>query len=282
MFNIGKSQYYVLATCLLAIVLSSLATYFLFQKNETLSQKAIAAKISKEESQRRKLHFQLIDPEEAAEPLLQYIEKGYQIMLHTPEYLPEYATGKLSCTNCHFNGGDTLGGYGAGISLAGSAAQYPKYHSRLNKIQDFPGRINECFERSMNGRPLPLNSPEMLSIICYLQWISKGIPIYQKLEWLGLPPVLSSKHVYHAENGKQIYETKCAICHGEMGEGKLEDRIPPIWGENSFNDGAGMHDPQTLSSFIYFNMPYNEPHLSIEDAIDVSTFILEQNFPHFK
>lgn len=256
-----------------------------FEQSETWrspTEKALKAKLVKENNGLQDLHFDLVDPDQAPEEIRNIVRQGYNIMINTPQYAGAYVGDRLSCTNCHFAGGNTTGGRGAGISLVGVAATYPSYSKRYKAVIDLPTRINSCFERSMNGKPLPLNSGEMLAIVTYLHWISRGIPLYDSVPWLGMSK-LESKHVPDPNNGKKVYKTTCAMCHGKEGLGENENLIPPLWGPKSFNDGAGMNNPATLASFIYYNMPYEEESmLTVEQAIDLAAFIGQQPRPKYK
>jgi thiosulfate dehydrogenase len=45
--------------------------------------------------------------------------------------------------------------------------------------------------------------------------------------------------------GKNIYINNCQSCHGDKGQGQLNYEqtgysYPPLWGEHSYNDGAGL------------------------------------------
>jgi thiosulfate dehydrogenase len=61
-------------------------------------------------------------------------------------------------------------------------------------------------------------------------------------------------------------------------------QFPPLWGPDSYNDGAGMARPITAASFIHANMPngadYAHPVLNAQDAFDVAVFIDSQKRPH--
>ncbi|MCL4487681.1 MAG: c-type cytochrome [Chloroflexi bacterium] len=133
--------------------------------------------------------------------------------------------------------------------------------------------------RSENGKALPYDSKEMTSIVTYLQWISKGIPIYAKVPWLGVP-ALSSTHKPDAAAGQQVFQTKCSPCHGTNGQGT--SIAPPLWGDHSYNDGAGMATPATLASFAHLNMPRGNPDLTVEQALDVGEFVDTQPRPKFQ
>ncbi|XOV08187.1 c-type cytochrome [Campylobacter jejuni] len=43
-------------------------------------------------------------------------------------------------------------------------------------------RINGCFERSMNGKRMPSDAPEMKAMLTYMQWLSQGVPVGAKIE----------------------------------------------------------------------------------------------------
>lgn len=239
------------------------------------TQTYINKKLARENETFKRLHFDLVDPNEAPNGIRPMARLGYQVMIDTQTHAKEYAGDKLNCTNCHFAGGDTTGGAGGGISLAGVAAKYPTYEERFKKVIDLPARINSCFERSMNGKPLPLDSELMLALVTYLHWISKDMPIYAEIPWLGLKP-LKTTHVGNPTQGEKTYKLYCALCHRDDGQGGKNN--PPLWGPGSFNKEAGMAHAPALASFIFWNMPYQAttPVLTEDEAMDVAAFILKQ------
>ena len=56
--------------------------------------------------------------------------------------------------------------------------------------------------------------------------------------------------------------------------------FPPLWGADSFNDGAGMHRVLTAARFIKAKMPLGKPDLTDDDAFDVAAFINSKPRPH--
>lgn len=220
----------------------------------------------------------LLDPEMAPSDIHEQVMRGYRIVLHTNQILPHNVDDRLNCTNCHLAGGNTLGGKRGGISLVGVVHTYPRYSERLGKTIDLMDRINNCFERSMNGKALPRDSQDMKDILAYLDWISSKIPKQPSYPWLGLK-LLTSTHTPDAEKGKQVYYTYCVLCHQKNGEGTTHN--PPLWGPHAFNDGAGMADLPKMSSFIFYNMPYQDPFLTEEQALDVAAFLIKQRRPKF-
>ena len=275
----SKRRWIIALVAVIAFVsLTPVIVHFFTDTGTSSTERAIEQKLSKESESFKELQFDLIDPEEAPPALKEAVMLGYHIMLNTSKYAPGYAGDKLSCTNCHFAGGNTTGGVGGSISLAGIAAVYPNYNKRSETVITLEQRINSCFERSMNGKALPLESKEMIALVTYIHWISKNFPIYQPVPWRGLR-ALHTNTVPNTPNGAHLWETRCSLCHGKDGEGK--PGVPAVWGEHSFNDGAGMHDLATLASFIHANMPYEEPGLSEEDALDVAAFIRQKPRPHY-
>lgn len=230
--------------------------------------------------------FDLVDPEQAPPDIRDSVMRGYRLITNTAFYAPKYAHDQLSCASCHFAGGDTLGGKNGGISLVGVTTIYPQYSQRDKMTISLAERINNCFERSMNGKPLPLNSPIMNDIINYLTWISKEVKEVKNIPWLGLPE-LKSSHIPNPREGQKIYEHYCQACHQADGQGggvveqAMGKTIPPLWGPYSFNNGAGMSTMRMLAPFVYLNMPFQHASLTKEQALDVAAFVLEQPRPQF-
>ncbi|MGO8760467.1 MAG: c-type cytochrome [Desulfobaccales bacterium] len=217
-------------------------------------------------------------PQEAPEAIRDAVLLGYKIMMQTRQYAAAYVGNKLGCVSCHFKGGITEGGRNGGLSLVGVGATYPRYRDRQEYAADLVTRTNSCFERSMNGKALPADSKEMAAILTYYQWISQGLPIYGDIPWLGLQP-LKQAGSPDKTRGAQVFQEKCAACHGRAGEGTKV--APPLWGAESFNDGAGTSHLRTFAAFSYQNMPFEEPHLTVEQAWDVAAYVTSQARPHF-
>ncbi len=226
------------------------------------------------------LNFTLVDPQMAPPDIRPTVMRGYHIILETKKYLPEYTGDRINCTNCHFAGGNTLGGVKEGISLVGVTKKYPRKLDDGTELS-LPQRINSCFKKSLNGKPLPVDSEPMKTMIVYLEWISSPVMNIEKMSWLGQKPI-ESTHVPNPLNGERLFHIYCSTCHGDDGQG--QDRgedlgYPPLWGPDSFNTQAGMNDLIYITPFIYQNMPYNDPDLSKEDALDIASFIIKQPRP---
>lgn len=222
----------------------------------------------------------LIDPSTAPKDRPEIV-RGFHLLLETKKHFPENVGNTMCCCHCHFAAGNSCGGVNGGISLVGVSKTYPKIVSGSTvTLQD---RINGCFMRSMNGRPIDKNSPEMEAMVAYLRWISKAAE-NRPITWLGLTK-LQTSHIPNPVQGQELFKEYCAKCHGDQGEGQPREYAlgyPALWGENSFNDAAGMNRLPIFSSFIYHNMPYQDPCLTEEMALDIASFVTSQKRPHYE
>lgn len=189
----------------------------------------------------------------------------------------------LACGSCHLDGGRQR----YALSFIGVADAYPRNMAREDAVQTLEQRINGCFERSMNGRPLPTESREMTAIVAYIRFLSDAAPA--DMDGRGAPAVRLLERAADPVRGASVYETHCTACHGADGQGARNADgggylYPPLWGDDSFNDGAGMHRIITAANFIRANMPfgtsYDRPVLTEEQAFDVAAYINTQPRPH--
>lgn len=190
----------------------------------------------------------------------------------------------LSCSNCHLQAGQAPDA----IGFVGVSKRYPQYQGRENRIVSLSERINGCFERSLNGRSLPEYSREMQVMLAYLDWLSKDSPEGGQHEHQDLPEIDLLDRAADPKLGQVIYQQRCQSCHQDKGQGLLKNvnvlaegyLYPPLWGDDSFNDGAGMHRLITAAQFIKANMPQGQANLSTAEAFDVAAFINSKPRPH--
>lgn len=190
-----------------------------------------------------------------------------------------YAGNNMSCSSCHANGGTVKNQAG----FVGIHARFPQYQARANAAVTLEDRINGCMQRSMNGKPLPYNSKEMRAMASYMKWLSTGVPTGAKIEGQGLVKVELLSRAADPKKGEAIYANKCASCHGANGEGVKNEKggyfFPPLWGNDTYNTGAGMYRLIKIASYVKANMPKDNATLTDEEAFDVSAFV---NMPSHK
>lgn len=143
----------------------------------------------------------------------------------------------------------------------------------------------------MAGKPLPLESREMKAYVTYIHFLSRDVPTGGKVEGQGLPPFKAPDRRADVAAGEKVYAEKCAACHGPDGAGVRAGApgtasgytFPPLWGQDSFNNGAGMNRLLVASAFVKTNMPqgaeYGKPQLSDDQAYDVAAFVLSKSRP---
>jgi thiosulfate dehydrogenase len=199
-----------------------------------------------------------------------------------------YAGNNLACGECHLEAGTKR----YGLPIFGLYDDFPRYSARADAEISVEERVNSCMTRSMNGRPIPDDAPEMAAFVAYIKFLSSGVPPDQRIPGLGAGKIPELDRAADPASGRTIYLAKCAWCHNTDGSGirrslpttDLGYMVPPLWGPGSFNDGAGMDRLITAANFVHSNMPqgadYRNPMLSTVDAWDVAAFVVSQPRPH--
>lgn len=213
-------------------------------------------------------------------PMGEAILRGKQIVEKTFETLPAHVGNDLHCTSCHLDGG-TVPNAGPWIGLPGI---FPEYRARSGKADTLTRRINDCFERSMNGKALDPEGEDMTAILAYMSFISRDVSSGTAPPGRGFkridPPLTPNR-----EAGAQKYTTLCVACHGPEGKGVIANGVyafPPLWGDRAFNIGAGMARLDTAAAFIRWNMPRGAGGtVSDQDAYDIADYIIHQPRPDF-
>jgi thiosulfate dehydrogenase len=206
---------------------------------------------------------------------------------NVPDAAKRYAGNNLACTNCHLQAGTKK----FGIPLFGLFGDFPQYSKRLGAEISIEDRINSCMTRSMNGRLMPVDAPQMQAIVAYIKFLSSGVKPAERLPGMGSGHMRELKRAADPQRGRPIYARACAACHGPEGAGlrtsapgtDLGYVVPPLWGAGSFNGGAGMARLITMANFVHFNMPhgvdYLNPQLSVENAWDAAAYVLSHPRP---
>ena len=83
-----------------------------------------------------------------------------------------YAGNNLACVSCHENSATKP----FAMPWVGAHATFPQYRGREDDVSTIDERVNGCMERSMAGKPLPLESREMKAYATYIHFLSKGVP----------------------------------------------------------------------------------------------------------
>jgi thiosulfate dehydrogenase len=220
------------------------------------------------------------------------VKYGYALVTDTanqigptaPDPARRFSGNGLTCQNCHLRGGTQA----YAMPLVGVSGQFPQYRGREGEVTTLERRVNGCMERSMNGRALAPDSREMKAFVAYMTWLSTGIADGAKLVGAGTKPVKEPERAADLVHGAQVYAQVCSACHGDRGQGQRNAKgegyqFPPLWGNDSYNNGAGMNRLLTAAAFAKHNMPigttFDAPMLTDDEAYDVAGYINGQPRP---
>jgi len=217
------------------------------------------------------------------------ITYGRELIRNTAAYIgPKGSvaalTNGMNCQNCHLEAGTRPWGnnYGAVWST------YPKFRARSGSRETVVKRVNDCIERSLNGIALDSTSREMRAILAYMQWQGTGIRKEQKPKGTGLLDLPYLTRAADPTKGAAVYEAKCTSCHGSDGQGRLQAdgrtyQYPPLWGEHSYNQGAGLFRLGRFAGYVKANMPqgasWERPQLTDEECWDLAAYVNAQPRP---
>ncbi len=213
------------------------------------------------------------------------VRYGRELLLHTAYYIGpdgingKYAGNKMNCTNCHQDAGTKPYSF----NLLVSFRNYPQYRAREGKVLTLAERINNCIVHPHLGKPLPLDSKEMIGIISYLKWISDSSKIDRNTPGIKNMNIPFPSEAASPKRGEQLYATNCTRCHGANGEGQMQYDsstyiYPPLWGLKAYQPGSSMHRVIKVAQWLIANMPYDKatyakPLLTPAEALDLAAFI---------
>lgn len=217
------------------------------------------------------------------------IRYGRELILHTAVYFgPEgtlaHISNGMNCGACHPDAGTRLWGN----NFSKVAATYPLFRNRSGKIETVESRINDCFERSLNGEKPGDSTREMKAMVAYIKWIGKDVSKGTKPNGSGTADLPFLDRAADTMKGKIVYLSICQKCHGEDGQGILAENgkeylYPPLWGGHSYNVGAGMYELSKFAGYIKNNMPFGttftRPQLTNGQAWDVAAYVNSQPRP---
>lgn len=215
---------------------------------------------------------------------------GHELIANTSFYLGPKGTiahisNGMNCQNCHLDAGTLPYANNFGKVYA----NYPQFRARSNAIQSIYGRINDCLERSLDGKTLDTTTHEMQAMYAYLQWLGQDVPKSKSPAGSGVPKLAYINRAADPVKGKVVYMATCQTCHLPKGQGQLNATgngyiYPPLWGADSYNDGAGLYRLSSFAAYVKSNMPfgtdYHKPVLTTEQAWDVAAFVNSQPRPH--
>ena len=175
--------------------------------------------------------------------------------------------------NCHLDAGRKPDA----APLWAAFVAYPAWRAKTDRVDTFDERVQQCFRYSLDGIPPAFGSIELTAIAAYAHFLAHGLPVGAESRGRGFPLLGKTGLDPNRDRGRVVYRQHCLTCHGEDGAG-LPD-IPPLWGFDSYNKGAGMANVDTAAAFIKANMPLGNPVLTDQEALDVAAYMNAQLRP---
>ncbi|WP_057057467.1 c-type cytochrome, partial [Bordetella pertussis] len=201
------------------------------------------------------------------------VREGEQIFLHTPQRAAKFVGNDLTCASCHLDAGRRADS----APMWAAYVLYPAYRAKNGHVNTLAERLQGCFRYSMNGESPPADDPTLVALQSYMYWLASKAPTGVKLAGRGYRKLPAPPQKPDYLRGKTAYAQYCAVCHGAEGQGQKNGRhwvFPALWGEHSFNWGAGMHQIGNAAGFIKANMPLGQAGLlSDQEAWDVAYFM---------
>jgi thiosulfate dehydrogenase len=214
-----------------------------------------------------------------SDPFSLSARRGRALLRATRDSLRRNVGNRLRCISCHLDDGTRA----FAMPWAGVYARFPQYRSRSGKVSRIEDRINDCFQRSLNGKPLALEGDDMRDIVAYMSWLSRG-GADRNARGRGIDSI--GPLLPDTARGRQSYQLTCARCHGVNGEGLTTTVAAtsgaPLWGQESFSIGAGMARVRVSAAFIHRNMPFDLPgSVDAQTAFDIAGFVEARGRPDF-
>lgn len=220
--------------------------------------------------------------EHVGDKLAEVVRLGEAIVENTTTHpmSKEYVGNALNCTSCHLNNGR----HEKAGTFSGTATAYPAWSPREGRVITLEDRVLNCFMRSCNGTRPPLGSEVSVAVTTYIVSLSQGQTLRMNpnrpvgpgaIKSLALAPDQAD-----IKRGASLYASRCAECHQEDGQGDQEN--PPVWGERSYNDGAGLSSVENLAAWLKVAMPLDETDLTDQQSLDIAAFVNSHKRSHFE
>lgn len=207
------------------------------------------------------------------------VRKGQDYFLHTSQLLPQYTGNSLNCVNCHLDAGRRADS----APMWGAYGLYPAYRKKNGHVNTLAERLQGCFQYSMNGIAPKADSEAIVALTSYMYWMATQAPTGVKLAGQGFKKLPPPAEKMDLDRGRKVFAASCAVCHGEEGQGRKAAGkmvFPALWGDDSFNWGAGMHQIPNAAAFIKANMPLGKGHtLTDQQAWDVAYYMNSHERP---
>ena len=100
------------------------------------------------------------DQERWEKEYLSVVQKGRELWTS-----PQLGTNGVACAQCHPNAANT------------HPETYPKFQQQLGRVIALREMINWCIQQPLEGKPLALDSPDMVALETYVAYERRGVAL---------------------------------------------------------------------------------------------------------
>ena len=100
------------------------------------------------------------DQERWEKEYMSVVQKGRELWTS-----PALCTNNVACAQCHPNGANT------------HPETYPKFQQQLGRVIALREMINWCIQQPLEGKPLALDSPDMVALEAYVAYERRGVAL---------------------------------------------------------------------------------------------------------
>ena len=223
-----------------------------------------------------------VSKEQIDDKLAEVVKLGEAIVENTTTHPMSkgYVGNALNCTSCHLDNGR----HEKAGTFLGTATAYPAWSPRENRVITLEDRVLNCFMRSCNGTRPPLGSEVSVAVTAYITSLSQGKSLRMNSKRPVGPGAIKLLDVKpdqaDVKRGESLYTSRCAECHQKDGQGDKDN--PPVWGERSYNDGAGLSSVENLAAWLKVAMPLDDTDLTDQQALDIAAYVNSHKRSHFE
>jgi cytochrome c len=98
------------------------------------------------------------DQERWQKEYMSVVQKGRELWTS-----PQLGTNGVACAQCHPNAANT------------HPETYPKFQQQLGRVVALREMINWCIQQPLEGKPLALDSPDMVALEAYIAYERRGV-----------------------------------------------------------------------------------------------------------
>ena len=205
------------------------------------------------------------------------IKLGRDIVMNTQQTMPGYVRAKLECASCHVEGGTVA----KGGSFIGTASYFPQCNPRANRVITLQDRLAECFPLQHERPAAGYASKEMVAMVCVhrVAFARNAAALDPARANRFIEPLPSARRTSRAARRSTRSKCATAIRPAAPASPVRFRRCGARVVQHRRRYGAHRSDDRVrVATICRKNAPGS---LSLQDAYDVSAYVLSHDRPAF-